>query len=228
MAKIYVADASAELAHRVRDVTGVPTGFLPFAADERLFGTRAGSRRAYEHDFGFSGGWNRLSSRYAMRREVLSAASLARLSTLTYDDTHTPTRLFLPPAALPWLQYADAISSTKIWLATTEGAHLGPRFYEILLSGRAMLLCNRQPDAYAPLGIVEGVHAAMFNSTSEFEATLRYYLSHEGERRAVVSAGRQLALARHTWSTRARDLVLDLPHAACHRRATAAVDAKRV
>ena len=95
---------------------------------------------------------------------------------------------------------------------------MGPRFYEIMLSGRALLLCNRHERAYAPLGLVEGVHAAMFNTTAEFEATLLYYLTHEHERRKVVDAAREFALARHTWRARAQEFMQQLPHVDCHTR----------
>ena len=97
---------------------------------------------------------------------------------------------------------------------------MGPRFFEGMLSGRALLLCNRLVSAFAPLGIVEGVHAAMFNSTAEFQATLLYYLhpDHELERLEIVRSARRLALARHTWRRRVDDFLKELPHAVCHQR----------
>ena len=84
------------------------------------------------------------------------------------------------------------------------GLHASTRFYEVMISGRAMLLCDRNPAALDPLGIVEGVHAAMFNSSDEFERKVLYYTrpEHEAERRALVGAARALALQRHTWRMR--------------------------
>ena len=58
-----------------------------------------------------------------------------------------------------------------------------------------------------PLGIVEGVHAAMFDSSDEFEDKVHYYLRHEGERLAIVKAARELALSHHLWSHRATEVV---------------------
>ena len=41
-------------------------------------------------------------------------------------------------------RYIRLLSSSKIWFATTEkGGHVSPRFYEVMSSGRAMLLCDR-------------------------------------------------------------------------------------
>ena len=58
----------------------------------------------------------------------------------------------------------------------------------------------------AQKGIVEGVHAAMFNSSAEFESTVRWYMQHEEERLQMVVAARALADS-HTWDARARELV---------------------
>eukprot|EP00966_Prymnesium_polylepis_P256031 5914615-Prymnesium_polylepis.1 len=69
-----------------------------------------------------------------------------------------------------------------------------------------MLLCDRNPTAYAPLALVEGVHAAMFNSIEEFAAKARYYLAHDDERRALVRAARRLVVERHEWVKRGAEL----------------------
>mgnify|MGYP007078162062 CR=1 FL=1 len=62
------------------------------------------------------------------------------------------------------------MAETQLWFSTSEvGDHVSTRVYEVLLSGRALLLCDRNPRAFGPIGVVEGVHAAMFNSTAEFE-----------------------------------------------------------
>lgn len=70
-----------------------------------------------------------------------------------------------------------------------------------------MLLCDRNERAYAPIGIEEGVHAAMFNSSDEFVAKVRYYLEREHERRRIIANARRLVLARHQWRQRGEQLV---------------------
>ena len=52
---------------------------------------------------------------------------------------------------------------------------MSTRVFEVMASGRAMLLCDRNPTAYAPLEVVEGEHAAMFNTTDEFAKKVLYY-----------------------------------------------------
>ena len=209
--KLYVPDYSPALWARIERLSGLPVGFLPYAADDAFFGPPA--EPAYVFDFGFTGGWQRYGSRYALRSELFASGGVVeRLR------NESGMRFFIPGKSagfLPHPKYVRVLSSSKVWLATTEGSGLGPRFFEVLASGRAMLLCNRHPVAYAPLGIVEGTHAAMFNTTGEFEAVLRYYLRHENERLSIVRAARRLALRRHTWHTRTREFVRELPHAAC-------------
>ena len=82
-----------------------------------------------------------------------------------------------------------------------------------MMSGRAMLLCDRAPQAYAPIGLVEGVHAAMFNSTEEFQSTLLYYLEREDERKRLVENARRFVRERHLWRHRASELI-GMVHAA--------------
>ena len=72
--------------------------------------------------------------------------------------------------------YIRTMASSKAWLATTEsGDHVGTRFYEVMMSGRAMLMCDRAPEAYAAIGLVEDVHAVMFNTSEEFQAKFLTY-----------------------------------------------------
>mmetsp|Transcript_33681 Transcript_33681/g.78812 ORF Transcript_33681/g.78812 Transcript_33681/m.78812 type:complete len:102 (-) Transcript_33681:63-368(-) len=91
-----------------------------------------------------------------------------------------------------------------MWLSTSEeGDTAGTRTYEVLVSGRALLLCDRNPAAYAPLGIVDGKHAVFFNTTEELVRLARFYSEHEGRRKRIVENARQLALTRHLWKHRA-------------------------
>lgn len=205
LAKIFVPDASSSLLDTVARGSGLPTAFLAYAAPEdTLLGRGVPEGREYSYDFGFSGGWQQKSSRYAFRGELLRKGGVV-------EQLNSQLRVFLPRTFLPWDAYTEALWSTRVWLSTTEGSSMGPRFYEVMLSGRAMLLCDRNAVAYDAVGIVEGRHAAMFNSSSEFKAVLRHYLTHEPERLRLVRAARKLVLRRHTWSVRAREFVEALP-----------------
>ncbi|KAL1523293.1 hypothetical protein AB1Y20_018242 [Prymnesium parvum] len=177
---------------------GMRAAFFPYAAPLE-FGRFADGRHVrYSYEIGFSGGWQKLSGRYPFRKHIFSSNSTARLKAQGVR--------VMNPGWLPTESYIRAIGSSKMWLATSEqGAHVGPRYFEVMISGRALLLCDRNDEAYALLGVKEGVHAAMFNSTAEFEARLHYYrdAAHEAERQRIVRAARELVLSRHLWSHRA-------------------------
>lgn len=188
--------------------------FLPYGSAKAFYGRT--STRRYEYDLGFTGSDGRFSQRYAMRAATIGDPRLvARLLSRGVR--------VLQSGMLSASEYVHSLGSARVWLSTTEaGAHVSTRFFEVLASGRALLLCDRHPDAYAPLGIVEGVHAAMFNTSDEFQHKLLWYLEHESERLRIVEAARALADS-HTWEARAHQLVRDVRRAA----AAATADARR-
>ena len=182
----------------VRILTTLPSAFVPLATrpSDGPYAHAGTDTMSYTYDFGFTGGWEFKSDRYAFRRELLNRASIASMR-------RDGLRVFLSASYLPQESYLRTLASSKLWLSTTErNLHVGPRFFEVMISGRALLLCDRNMNALDPLGIIEGVHVAMFNSTAEFRAKLQHYLDHEEERREMVRAARALVLERHLWRHR--------------------------
>ena len=172
--------------------------FLGYGAAPAFYGQP--SELPYVYDVGFSGNPGRFDGRYALRAETMgNGRLLARLRAYgarIYEGGMTSSE-----------QYIRTLASTRLWMSTTEaGDHVVTRTYEVLASGRALLLCDRNPRAHGRLGIVEGVHAAMFNSSAEFEGAVRWYMEHEEERVRMVKAARALA-ASQTWKDRAREFV---------------------
>jgi spore maturation protein CgeB len=100
--------------------------------------------------------------------------------------------------------YVRNIAESKMWFSTTsQGSLLPQRTFEVLASGRALLIMNRPDDPRITDGIiVEGEHCAMFNTTEEFIEKVIYYSTHEEERMRIVSNAHRLALAEHQWSNR--------------------------
>ena len=173
--------------------------FLGYGAGPTFYGQP--SEHPYDYDLGFSGSPGRFDRRYAYRAETMgNTLLLARLreqGVRIYDGGMVRAD-----------QYIQTLSSTRMWLSTSEvGDHVVSRTYEVLASGRALLMCDRNPRAHTRLGIIEGVHAVMFNSSDEFEGKVRWYMEHEPERLRIVQAARALA-ASHTWGDRARELVV--------------------
>jgi len=195
---------------------GVPAYFMPYAASSE-FGRFAGAAtkllcpnaracpdgNSYRWDIGFSGGWSKLQARYPFRWLIWSAKSNVS------NELKARGLRINQPGFLPTTNYIETLARTKVWFATSEsGDHVSTRYFEVLISGRCMLLCDRNIVATSPLGIEEGVHAAMFNSTGDFIEKLAYYASaeHEAERLTIVANARALVLARHLWSHRSAAL----------------------
>lgn len=198
---------------------GVPVRFLPYAGASD-FGPHVGlneSSLPYRYDIGFTGSVNRYSKRYHMRLQTMGNNTVRERLVRAGVRIYTPGWLFTT-------FYIDALARTRVWFATTEETdHVSTRFFEVMASGRSMLLCNRNDAAYAPLGLRDGVHAAMFSTAAEFESKLLHYLKHDDERRAIVAAAHAFVLRRHTWHHRARELA-GFIREAMHARARGGAD----
>ncbi|MGH7273885.1 MAG: glycosyltransferase family protein, partial [Nitrospiria bacterium] len=57
------------------------------------------------------------------------------------------------------------------------------------------------------LGLVDGETCIIWHEFSELEEKMHYYIGHEDERRRVAGAGERLALERHSFEARVRELL---------------------
>ncbi len=57
------------------------------------------------------------------------------------------------------------------------------------------------------LGLIDGETCIIWRDFAELEKKIRYYLSHEKERKAVALAGERLALERHSFDARVQELL---------------------
>ncbi len=60
------------------------------------------------------------------------------------------------------------------------------------------------------LGLIDGETCIIWKDFAELEKKIRYYLSHEKERKAIALAGEQLALTRHSFDVRVQELLVML------------------
>jgi spore maturation protein CgeB len=86
-------------------------------------------------------------------------------------------------------------------IAPGSAESLNPRAYEIPACGGFML-----SDARAELADVFGASVPTYASSADLERLIRYYLAHEDERQALA-AQQHAAVARHSWTRRAADLL---------------------
>ncbi|EOD11136.1 hypothetical protein EMIHUDRAFT_214970 [Emiliania huxleyi CCMP1516] len=184
---------------------GLPYHWMPFGVDASVYGKFAGNFTDQPFDIGFTGS---SGPKYALRAEITAAlrSDPARLRTYfgSWDKKNVAggggNRWF----TLSRVNYVKQIARTKIWVSTTgpEGI-VGTRFFEVLASGTTLLLCNRVNETSL---WEDGVHLVMFDGMEDMLRKVHHYLSHEEERRAIVTAARTLVLERHTWAARAKFL----------------------
>ena len=85
-------------------------------------------------------------------------------------------------------QYANQINNSKIALTTTGPADLvGTRYFEIMATNKALIMCNRVSDKIYEDIVIDGVTCVMFDDENEFIVKCKYYLTHEEERIKIVN-----------------------------------------
>lgn len=84
------------------------------------------------------------------------------------------------------------------------GDFVNPRTFELAACGAFQLVDDRE---YLPECFEPGREVATFRDVHELEQRIDYYLAHPAERLAIASAGRQRALAEHTYVHRLRAML---------------------
>jgi hypothetical protein len=80
------------------------------------------------------------------------------------------------------------------------------RVFQALAAGSAALAHQYFRDM-DKLGLVDGETCIIWRDFAELEKKIRYYLSHEKERKAIADAGEKLALTRHSFDVRVQELL---------------------
>lgn len=84
------------------------------------------------------------------------------------------------------------------------------RCFEIMAAGA--LLMTIRPSELSRLGFSEGRHYVAFENESELIEAVKFYLSHEQERRNIAEAARALVLEKHTYDNRVETILEALRH----------------
>ena len=108
-------------------------------------------------------------------------------------------------------EYAKTINHSKIVLTTTGPADLvGTRYFEIMASNKALIICNKMPkDVYDDI-VVDGFNCVMFDDENDFIEKCKYYLEHEDERIKIVNKAYEYFLEKHTWDHKVKYLLENL------------------
>ena len=176
--------------------------FMPFATNAVVHSAVA---RADKYDLYWSGDTN--PDKYALRQVLVG-------NLVALQQRHA-LRIYTPGEHLPDASYFATLAASRLVLSTPlrEWHIVGTRYFEVMASGRAVLLCYREASAYSPLGIIEDTHVVMFGSPKEFEQKLLLYSNAtesavaRATRRRIALNARQLVAHRHTWRHRATQVV---------------------
>jgi len=139
-------------------------------------------------DVGFVGKLGQSGSR---RHDILTRV-LPRFRTNDY-------RTFQPPRAM-----GAIYGRSKIVFNASINGDLNMRVFEALAAG-ALLVTDRIGNGLGDL-FQEGIHYVGYASADEAIEAIAHHLAHPAERERIAAAGMQLALARHTYAQRWRDL----------------------
>ena len=107
--------------------------------------------------------------------------------------------------------YAYNIQNSKIVLSTTGPADLvGTRYFEIMASNKALILCNRMPvEVYEDI-LIDKFNCVMFDNENDFIEKFKYYIEHEEERIKIVNKAYEYFLEKHTWEHKVKHLLNNL------------------
>lgn len=183
------------------NVTQIQFHRIPFAAVPQKFDfASVPSPKLYRYDFGFTG-IMRKEQTQNWREQILNDLKNFRdLGIRMFTQTGLKFR------PLPSKKYRKILQQTRIWLSTTGPEDLvGTRYFEVLMSGTTMLICNRIAKVYDGL-FEEDRHVVMFSSLEELRRKVKYYIDNEQERQKIVRQAHTLALANHSFDNRAREL----------------------
>ena len=107
--------------------------------------------------------------------------------------------------------YSYNIQNTKIALTTTGPADLvGTRYFEIMASNKALILCNRMPvEVYEDI-LIDKFNCVMFDNENDFIEKFKYYIEHEEERIKIVNKAYEYFLEKHTWEHKVKHFLDNL------------------
>jgi glycosyltransferase involved in cell wall biosynthesis len=106
------------------------------------------------------------------------------------------------------LQYSKNINWSKIVITTTGPADLvGTRYFEIMASNKALIICNRMPKEVYDDIVIDGFNCVMFDNENDFIEKVKYYLDNEDERMKIVNTAYNYFLEKHTWDHKVKHLI---------------------
>lgn len=80
------------------------------------------------------------------------------------------------------------------------------RLFQSLAAGNTLVMHQHVPDLEALTGLANGVHYIVWTSHEDLREKLRYFLTHETERRQIADAGTAFVYEKHSFKARVNEL----------------------
>lgn len=148
--------------------------------------------RIPKYDFAFVGFYN------TQRRMELLDRMIKE-----FPDSFIESNLFFEEAA-------DVYHKARIVLNISVNGDLNMRTFEAL-SSRSFLLTDRQ-EGMAELGLKDGVHCAIYDGLNDAIEKAHYYMTRDGERRAIAEEGWKWCWKSNTYWHRALTIARKMGH----------------
>ena len=190
---------------KYHEYCNIPFTRIMWSADQRIFKKYDDE---YKYDFFFSGvireeQTDNLREKIYNKLNELSAFNLlVRVAFFKNNTLHGKLYTFENN------EYAKTINHSKIVLTTTGPADLvGTRYFEIMASNKALIMCNRMPQKVYEDIVIDKTNCVMFDDENDFVNKCKYYLEHEEERMKIVNKAYENFLERHTWEHKVNNLI---------------------
>lgn len=165
----------------------------------------------YKHDFFFSGVIRKEQTGNLREKIHSKLDALSKYNLLVRAAFYRNNKLSGKIYTFKNNEYAKTINHSKIVLTTTGPADLvGTRYFEIMASNKALILCNRMPEEVYGDVVIDKMNCVMFDDENDFVEKCKYYLEHEEERMKIVTKAYEYFLERHTWDHKVKHLISNL------------------
>lgn len=190
------------------EYTNIPTHRIMWSANENIFKKYDD---IYKYDLFFSG-VIRPEQTDNMRGKIYNKLDKLNKYKLLINASFYQNNKFLKKSKnFSNEEYAMNINHSKIVLTTTGPADLvGTRYFELMASNKALILCNRMPENIYDEIVIDKFNCIMFDDENDFVEKCKYYLNNEEERIKIVNQAYKYFLEKHTWDHKVNNLIENL------------------
>lgn len=169
---------------KYQELTKIPFHRIMWSANENIFKKY---NEEYQYDFFFSGVIREEQTQNLRQQVYDSLSELQDYKLLIKVAFFKNNKLEGELYQYSNEEYAKLINNSKIVLSTTgPGDLVGTRYFEIMASKKALILCNKMPDNIYDKYLRDGFNCVMFTDMKNFKEKFIYYLENEEERMKIV------------------------------------------